>query len=614
MKMLKNLLKVLMAVLICVSCFACTDNSDKEPEPDLTPAELSEKAMDNFVRKLEKGNYVVSGGEKAEIHVVSPEQAYINYPQYDSVLSYVFMTLKNETFTSDVYDDEKIQDVSFVSTDNVIDYLGDMLPNSWITMTEGNMWELFYNDVNKPLEFTTNDARVKKTLGSLGGYNSRAVTLMEEVRVTMDDADPNSVHFAAVIPEDVVARIDYPDLDLTLTFGSAKSDARIEEWLKTPVYPHIRNAWTKMDIAMIENVFMREYGEEALPFPELSSYAMIFDEKAYDQFRGIYLTDSHWSEEDVNNYKELLRSKGFEEVDGTLADGSSAKVWRHLLRDEYRAYSQLFVNYDNGLEVEGTLYHDNPEYTGLAAISDVVQKNGFAPLGETDVFSEWKAVDTAASQTEGWAYFFDYNLYMRFELKYKDFEAAKAYLRAYEDKLLENGFIDSYAPGQINGKCKSPDEFISFEYRFDEEEDGVVGVEFSNEKSLTLEQVINSLKEHDMPETELTEEISARDHTRYYHELLQFKGLHIGLYQPFESVEKAEKYLDVYIPELEEQGYVHFDPQKVGSQRSFCWFNEEKAKYVAFDVFGDENSGTIYFEFVSIEPEEESLMMQAIRR
>ena len=136
MKMLKNLLKVLMAVLICVSCFACTDNGDKEPEPDLTPAELSEKAMDNFVRKLEKGNYVVSGGEKAEIHVVSPEQAYINYPQYDGVLSYVFMTLKNETFTSDVYDDEKIQDVSFVSTDNVIDYLGDMLPNSWTMQKE----------------------------------------------------------------------------------------------------------------------------------------------------------------------------------------------------------------------------------------------------------------------------------------------------------------------------------------------------------------------------------------------------------------------------------------------------------------------------------------------
>lgn len=611
--MLKKLLKVIMAVLICVSCFACTDNGGKEPEPELTPAELSEKAMENFIRKLDVGNYVVTGGQKAEVNVVSPEQVYINYPQYGGILSYVFMTLKGETFASEVYDDDKISDVSFVSTDNAIEYLGDMLPNSWKAITGGNIWDAFFNNVDKPLEFTTNDARIKKSLASLGGYNERAAVLMEEVHVVLDEADPNSVHITAVIPEDLVARIDYPDLDLTLTFGSAKSDARIDEWRKAPVYPHIRNAWTKMDIAMIENVFMREYGEEALPFPGNASYAMIFDDNAYGQFRGIRLTDSHWSEEDVNNYKELLRSRGFEETEGTLADGSSAKVWRHLLREEYRAYSQLYVNYDNGLEVEGTLYHDNPKYEGLAAISEVVRKNGFEPLEETDVFSGWEAIDAAASQTEGWAYFFDYNLYMRFELTFKDFEAAKAYLRAYEDRLLENGFVDAYAPGQINGKCTSPNEFISFQYRFDEEEDGVVRLEFSNEKSLTLEQVINGLKEHDMPETELTEDISARDQTRYYHELIQFKGLRYGIYQPFESVEKAGQFLDVYVPKLEEQGYYTFDPQKVGSQRNFCWFNEEKAKYVAFDVFGDENSGTIYFEFVSIEPEEESLMMQAIR-
>ena len=115
MKMLKNLLKVIMAVLICVSCFACTDNGGKEPESELTPAELSEKAMENFIRKLDVGNYVVTGGQKAEVNVVSPEQVYINYPQYGGILSYVFMTLKGETFASEVYDDDKISDVSFVS-------------------------------------------------------------------------------------------------------------------------------------------------------------------------------------------------------------------------------------------------------------------------------------------------------------------------------------------------------------------------------------------------------------------------------------------------------------------------------------------------------------------
>ena len=178
MKMLKKLLKVIMAVLICVSCFACTDNGGKEPEPELTPAELSEKAMENFIRKLDVGNYVVTGGQKAEVNVVSPEQVYINYPQYGGILSYVFMTLKGETFASEVYDDDKISDVSFVSTDNAIEYLGDMLPNSWKAITGGNIWDAFFNNVDKPLEFTTNDARIKKSLAYMGGYNERAAVLM----------------------------------------------------------------------------------------------------------------------------------------------------------------------------------------------------------------------------------------------------------------------------------------------------------------------------------------------------------------------------------------------------------------------------------------------------
>ena len=107
---------------------------------------------------------------------------------------------------------------------------------------------------------------------------------------------------------------------------------------------------------------------------------------------------------------------------------------------------------------------------------------------------------------------------------------------------------------------------------------------------------------------------SARDHIRYYYELIGFNGLFQRVYQPFDSVDRAERYLDKYIPILEERGYYQFDPQKVGSQRSFCWFNEETAKYVAFDIYGASDDGTIFFEFVSIEPESESIMLNAIRR
>ena len=72
---------ILLAIIFCMlfGCFACTDKGGTEPEPELTPAELSEKAMENFVRKLETGNYEIIGSSKAETHAVSPEQVYIKY-------------------------------------------------------------------------------------------------------------------------------------------------------------------------------------------------------------------------------------------------------------------------------------------------------------------------------------------------------------------------------------------------------------------------------------------------------------------------------------------------------------------------------------------------------
>ena len=615
MKMLKNLLKVVMACLIAISCFACTNNGGGEPEPELSPADISEKAMENFVKKLEAGNYVVNGGNSVVTAAYSPEHVYINYDRGGGVpLSYLFMTLKGETFGAMLEGEDRIRDAYFLTTDNAIDYLGDMLPNYWIKLADGNMWEIFYNDVNKPLEFTTNDERVKKTLAGLAGYNEMAASRMEEVHMELDAMDPTSAHFTAVIADIEAARIYYDDLDLTLEFGTAKADERISAWLKDPVYPPVRTAWTSDDVAALDLAYMRGYGEEAVPFPGNASYAMTFDDKAYDEYLGIRLIDPHFTKEEVENYKSLLRSRGFKEETGTLPDGTAVTVFRHLLREDYRAYSQLYVNDENGLEVIGTLYHDNPEYDGFAAISEAVRQHGFEPLEDTDVFKEWKAVDTAASKTEGWAYFFDYDMYMVFDLEFEDYEAAKAYLENYRNKLMEKGFVSSYVPGENNGACASTNGFVSFTYKFSEEEEGLVRLEFKNEKSLTAEEVLKGLKEHGLPDTDIHGDIAARDHTPYHYELIGFKGLHYSVYQPFASVTEAEKFLDAYIPGIEEQGYYEFDPQKVGSQRQFCWFNEEEAKYVAFDIYDEGSRGMIFFEFVSIEPEEESLMLKSIGR
>ncbi|MBR0373205.1 MAG: hypothetical protein IJH91_01610 [Mogibacterium sp.] len=612
----KRLLSLLLiASLLFVFCSCEGGGSAPEPqepesETETTDEVTADVTMENFVNKLKTGNYVVDAGDYMKTVVVSPEQVYFAYDDDSTADSFAFVTVNGETFEGMRYD-ETLNNVIFVQPGNAIDSLGTLLPNGWIAASDGNMFNLFYNNVDNPLEFTSYDETVKRTLLGLGGYGEFALSRMEEVHMLLNDEDPTTVRFTAVINDDPVARIEYDDLDLFLQFGAAESDPCIENWIKAPVYPPTRTEWTEDDIYTLDNVFLRDYGVEAVPFPTFASYAMNFDPNAYDETLGIRVTDAHGTEENVEEYKALLVNNGFSEVPITLEDGSSATVYRRLLREDYLAYSQLYPYYDNGFVLEGGMYYDEPVYEGLPAISAAVEQNGYAALPETDVFDGWVSTDTAPSRSEGWAYFFDYNLYLTFPLKYTDLDSAKTYLEIYGAKLRSKGFVPAFVPGDANGKYESANGFVSFRYTFND--DDTVTLEFKNEKSFTAEEAVAMLRQHGLPETDLHGDIGCRDLSRYRYIIGSARGLFLQVFQPFDSTAAAERFLDAYVPTLEEQGYYSIDPQKVGSQKMFLYFNEDLAKYVAFDLIPEDSGASVNFDFVSIEPEVDSIMLNAIR-
>ncbi|MBO4411515.1 MAG: hypothetical protein J5794_04940 [Lachnospiraceae bacterium] len=623
MKAIRIISLLLAGCLLSALC-ACSGQNPlgsggKELGSDASPAEISEAAMANFVQKLNKGNYVVEGGQSGVVNAYSPEQVYIVYgdKKKDSV-TYAFMTLKGETFETMIDGSGKIGEVAFRTTENAIDALGETLPNYWMKVTGNNMWELFYNSVENPLEFTSNDWTVKYTLGAMGGYGQFTVQKMEEVHMTFDAVDPTTVHFTAVVPDETIVK--YDDLDLTLKFGTAKPNNRIEQWLKKPVYPQERVYWTREDIqSYLDIVFGRGYGEAALPFPAVSSYAMSFDENAYSDFGAVILTDPHWTEKDVEEYKALLKSSGFAEGSGTIIDGSNATVYRKPLREEYGAYSQVYLEYDHGLVLVGDLYYDIPEYSGFEAVSAAVRKNGFLALPETDVFTEWKGQDSSGIYAEGIIYFVEFNFRMVMDLTYTDKNSAEAYLKNYAAILTENGFVSKFTAGEDNGYVESPNTCVSFEYRFDymmDQPENTVCVKFENRKTLTVDELNAVMREHGLPETDFHGDINARDVAKYYFEMSGFEGVHLCIYQPYESVAAAEAYLNAYVPGLEEQGYYETDPKRFNCYRTFLYFNEDLKKYVAFQINpGDETGDTnICFEIVSIEPGNEDLMLSVIRR
>ena len=616
---IKKILAMLLVLCLVFAFTACggTDNGSGEnnnenpnngeqTEPS-EPEELDAAVvMENFVKKLQAGNYVVDVKDYVKTTAYSPEMVYFTS---NSSINHAFVTANGETFEG-YLEQDGLYDVGFVSLQNAIDSLSFLLPNYWVTVSHGNMWDLFYNNVDNPLEFTSYDDIVKTTLLGLRGYGEKALEFMEEVHMLMDAEDPTTVHFTAHIGE-TGSLIHYDDLDITLQFGVATSDPRIEAWLENPVYPPTRTAWTKSDIGTLDLVFMRDYGEVAVPFPEFASYAMNFDDNAYVERTEILLSDAHATEQDVKDYITVLLNNGYEAVDGTV-DGENVTLYHKLLREEKNAYAELYPSYDNGFVLHGGLYFPKVEYNGLDELNKALVENGFAELDETDNLTGWVGEETSDRRTESWAYFFNYDFYVQMRLNYEDREAAEAYFEEYGNKLLEQGLAVAYEPGYDRGTYTSSNEFKSFTYVFSEEDD-TVDILFKDEVSLTPEEVNKMISEHGLPEANIHGDIAARDHTMYYHELAGFTGVNIILYQPFDSNEEAEKFLDDYTALMEEQGYDRINPQQVGSYRNFVYFNEELKKYVGFDYFPGENGASVTLELVSIEPEEdESLMLSMV--
>ena len=606
------LLLALCLLFVCCSCgtqgggSGNTNNADTE----LTPPEISELAMDNFVKKLQAGNYSVTGMNGVVTNAVSPQQVYFVYPHEGYPTIYAYMTHNGETFAAMIENDQ-LDEAEFLSTSDAITAAGKILPNYWIEITGNSMFELFYNSMEKPLEFTSNDDSVKYTLCCLGGYGEFALSAMEEVHMVMDARDPSSVRFTAAIPDPPNKMYHYDDLDITLKFGAAESEPHVETWVKDPVYPRTRTGWTKDDVAVMDNVFMRGYGSSTVPFPAFASYALNFDQKAYDEFLGIRLTDAHATEQNVEEYKALLLSSGYTEVAEKQDDGSTLTVYRKLLRDKYHAYAELYPSFENGFSLVGVPYYEDPYYEGLPAISEAMQEHGFAALKETDLFTGWSAKDEAASRSEGFAYFFDYDFYMPFMLSFSDAEAARAYWDDYCEQLPAKGFEETFAVGENRREFKTADGAKCFRYSF---YDDTVTLEVKSEPGLSTEEANRLIAEHGIPAANLSGNIGARDQSRYRYEISGFTGLLLTATQQFESSEKAEQFLNSYTAVLDEQGYLIIDPQKLASNREYVFFNEDLAKYVGFDYHPGENGASVLFEFFSAEPEEETMMQSALRR
>ncbi|MDO4193079.1 MAG: hypothetical protein Q4D24_07235 [Erysipelotrichaceae bacterium] len=586
---------VLSLMLAGCSGNTAPETNTETPQSEMSNAEISEKAMDNFLAKLSEGNYTMDAPEFLKTLVHSKELITFDY-QDDLHEDFVVMSVNNETFQG-YPEGDKLNEVSFLGEGDALTAAENRLPNQWAgAMSDGNIYNLFYNQQDEPLTFVSYEDSVKDTMKSFVGYSDNAVRLMHEVYLVMDDVDPKTVHLKAEVDEDMVARVNYDDIDITLTFGESEGNAAAEAWMKAPVYPEARTDWDEMDEFILNSVFLPPYGRDAVPFPRYAGYAFTNDQESFFNEEVVRTRDSHATEKDMADYIQLLLDEGFTEATYTDEDGKERTCYRRILREDYNCYSQVEVSYDDGVNMTAEKYYDVPVYEGLEAVNNVIVPKGFTALPESDNFTNVSAKDIADETTESWMYFFHYDNVLYVDMDFNDKAEAEAYLKAYQESLGTNGFHPTAADEEDPERYESEEGHNSFRYQF--ADDDTVTLLYKAEHYISAEEAETMIKDAGFPAVDLNTPITARDLRSFYktRNNLDYK-LYLAISQEYATAQEAEDFLGKYEDLLSEQGFGRVSPDSVGSLKQIAIYNEDTGMLVGVDFFEQNGGALVNFDF-----------------
>lgn len=617
--------------VLCLPLTAC-QGKDPNDTSGMSNAEISEKAMENFLSKLEKGNYTMETAGYGTANVYSKDLVWIDYTdeQYND---FAVMSVKGETFQAKIEGDG-LGETSYYGEGQAIDAASPKLLNQWLdeSVSNGNIYNLFYNDPENPLLFSSHEAVTKQSLLKIAGYPDMALNYMEDVYLELDNMDPATAHVKAVVNDDVVGRHFYDDIDITVTFGKAEDNAAAEAWMKNPEYPAARASWDDTDLFILNSVFLYPWGDTAVPFPKFASYALKMDGENFIAEDAAIMRDPHATEQDMKDYIDLLKQEGFEEATETDADGNERTVYRRMLREDFKCYTSVDVSYNNGVDIVARKSYDYPEYKGLGAINDKIASLGYTELPDTMKFKAIKATDHANELTESWLYFFTYDSVLYVEIDFDDRAEMEAYLKDYQDKLKEDGFR-APGTGALEEKAElarflhdetevykkkglyaffgneEPEEneydylesengFINFRYQFIDED--TVDLLFKAEKYISSDEAETILSEAGFPAVDLHEPMNSRD-LRLFRKVRNdqdFK-LFLTVDQNFDSAAEAEAFLTAYEEKLTNAGFGRMSPDEAGTLKNIAIVNEEKGMMMALDFFEQNGGALICFEFVA---------------
>ena len=577
--------------------------SSQEPSSDPEPVnnpEISEHAMDNFLAKLEAGNYVMDVAGFMKTTVCSEDLVLFDYEDDSMYRDFAVMSVNSEVFQG-FFTSDGVRDVSFITEGKALDTAAMKLPTALLSdsVSQGNIYNVFYNDMEEPLKFVSHDANVQNLVRTFANYGDVALRYMHEVYLIMDAEDPTEVHIQVQVDDDEVARYYFDDIDVVITFGTADSDARAVSWMNSPVYPEARTEWDEVDLFVFDSVFLPGYGAQSVPFFENASYALTVDQESFVTDDAVYIRDGHATQQDLADYAALLKEKGFEEVE---VDGQT-EYWLPI-REETRCYSSITLEYDNGMNLTAKKAYDFPKYEGLDSINEQIKALRTPELPDPgDVLTNLNAIDRKAEQTESWLYFFDYGAVLYVTANYTDEQSVQDYLDSYCAILASSGFMPVFADKEESEAeyLASADGSTNFRYHFEDDGETVILL-YKNEKYLSAGETQEIISGEGFPAIDLTGiYVSGRDHKKFQ-EVMYGRNYNaaISFETVFETEEAAGAFLDEYVVLLDDAGFLNGPGALIGSNKMTSYRDEEKGIGLAIDFYPSESGETrVYFEFKS---------------
>ena len=425
-----------------------------EVEPDY---KKSERAMENFGRKLAQYNYTIAGNGSLTTNVVSDDKVIFKYKHMASNLA--VMTVDNgETFQARIGND-KLEHLAFLDKKPaaVLASNKKRLPNYWFNQdyTHKTIWEYFVNDPNQAYHYKgRNSYDVASVIGNMCDFSTFQIDTIREVTMEFDKEDV-SVATINALYKDGTSSTEYEPLTITITFGAAQTDPLVDEWMNNesrtiPAPFGNYGSWANAGeyaLLLQSATNIHQNIDSYIPFIDFASYAVTYNgdtflttDKSVAKIR-----DYHGTQANVNTYISYLTTGTFapDNLSYTPVDVDGKTHYRlHVRsRDGEKCYIDIQVELDdNGLLLTVGLYYTGNTYKSLAEFNSAITAKEFVALPSTDLFTDYDGLDYSYHAYESHTCLLDWKLYIIMTVKYTNQNAVKTYIDNYGELAKAAGY------------------------------------------------------------------------------------------------------------------------------------------------------------------------------